>query len=505
MKGTLNSNYRAAFSIVELLIAIALLATIITSVLQSNFSLQYWRTTIAVAHEAIYLTKGTGEYFSVLTASDFFAASSTLEALSEGGLQPCVPARVCYVVENIVNDVSPCVKNVVHKVSWKLSERYPTSSIELYSQFLNNRDILARGGDCSLSSPRGSWGINEIRTDNDLASQAQFTTGIDVFDSLIFITSSSSPQLRIYSVPNTPAAEPVLVSSATGTSKRINSIDVVRNITTGRVYGYVMMHTTSNQLGVFDVTYKDKPEWVTEVSLFGVPSNGSFPQGWRVVAYSKRLYVLTRETAGAEFHIFDISNPRQPQEIISAARNLGRTVNDLTVREQSVNGSLRRYVFLAASAALNELEVLDVTNDSVTPVHSVDLPGAGDASSLCLMGNSLYLGRKNNGGPELYDINVTSLLQSSFLAEVSEVGADVLSLGCSGKYLFLSTNRVGAQFQVWESDSLRWSTTTVNAGRLGISSIPRLVPLGLALTEEYVYINSQSNTQPEVMRTLSSI
>ena len=180
-------------------------------------------------------------------------------------------------------------------------------------------------------------------------------------------------------------------------------------------------------------------------------------------------------------------------------------MNDLTVREQSVNGSLRRYVFLAASAALNELEVLDVTNDSVTPVHSVDLPGAGDASSLCLMGNSLYLGRKNNGGPELYDINVTSLLQSSFLAEVSEVGADVLSLGCSGKYLFLSTNRVGAQFQVWESDSLRWSTTTVNAGRLGISSIPRLVPLGLALTEEYVYINSQSNTQPEVMRTLSSI
>lgn len=502
MKDLLNKKTSAGISTIELLIAVALLATIITAAVQSNFSLQYWRTTISVAHEALYLAKEKSEYISLVASFDFFAASTTDESLIDGAGTSCASGGLCYTMQYVVADISSCAKDSVSKIMWKLGDRYPTSTIEFGSYLINSRELAALGGDCVLTLLEGSWEQGGVGMGEGAVNQPQFTTGMDVFNDTLFVVSSTSPQLRTYEAPTSPGDALKLLGTATGSSKRINSIDVARDMNTGRTYAYVMQHSPTYQLGVFDVSVPAAPEWVTEVSLYGVPSSGSFPQGWRVLLFGNRLYVLTRETAGAELHIFDVSNPRIPREITSAASNLGRTVNDMLVREQVVNGNLQRYLFVAASAATKEVEVLDVTNDTPVSVQVIDLPGTEDASCLCLLGDTLYLGRKNSSGPELYRFHVPALLAGTSSPVMSEVGADILTLRCSGKHLFVSTNKIGAQFQVWESDSRGWSTSSVNAGRIAASSIPRLAPLGLEVTEKFIYAASQSASQPEVIRSL---
>jgi hypothetical protein len=503
MKATLESNKTRGFSTIELLIAAAILLVVITGALQANLSLQYWRLTTELAHEALFIAKGNYEYLATTAMFDFFGATSTHSSGRYKINSECTADATCYFAETNITDVSSCVKELAHIISWRFSGGYPTSTIPYQSSLFNLSENILVGGDCVQQVPKGVW--SSIGVVSDTAGLPQFTTGVDNFDTTLFVVSSSSPQLRVYRPPEHVGEEAVLLSSATGTSKRLNAIDVNRDVSSGRAYAFVMQHTNTNQLGVFDVTKKEEPTWVTEVALFGVPSSGSFPQGWRVLAYGNRLYVVTRETAGAELHIMNISNPRTPIEITAAATNLGRTVNDMAIREQWVDGVFKRFLFLAASAATKELEVLDVTNDIPILVSTVDLPGAEDVSSICLLGDSLFLGRKNSVGPELYHYPVIALLGGSSVPHTSEVGADVIAIRCSGQYLFMSTNRVGAQFQVWSNDVAEWSSTTVNNARVGISSLSRLAPLGLEITEQYIFVVSQSNTQSEVIRSLYSL
>ncbi len=503
MKAILDSNQARGFSTIELLIAAAILLIVITGTLQANLSMQYWRLTTEMAHEALFIAKGNYEYLSSVVVSDFFGATSTKSTGRYNIDSECDTDTICYGAQTDIIDISSCAKKVSHTISWRLPGGYPTSTIPHDSLLFNLSENILVGGDCVLQVPSGTW--SDIEVVSDTIGPPQFTTGIDSFDNVLFVIASSSPQLRLYQPPKQVHEVASLLSVATGSNKRLNAIDVTRDVSTGRTYAFVMQHTHTNQLGVFDVTEKDQPEWITEVTLFGVPSNGSFPQGWRVMAYGNRLYVVTRETAGAELHIMDISNPRNPIEIIAAATNLGRTVNDMAVREQREGVELKRYLFLGASAATKELEVLDVTNDVPVSVSVVDLPGTEDVSSVCLLGDSLFVGRKNSTGPELYRYSVLALIQGSSTSHTSEVGADVVSLRCSGSYLFMSTNRVGAQFQVWSNDVTQWNSVTVNSARIGVSSIPRLTPLGLEIAEQFVYVVSQSNTQPEILRSLQSL
>jgi prepilin-type N-terminal cleavage/methylation domain-containing protein len=507
MKEISATNQRG-FSILEIIIALALMTTILVGAVQANISSQYWLLTSQIGTEALYKTKTLLETLKANAASDFQSASSTQQTKSQDLHDArdiaCYAGGLCYFTQQIIGDISSCAKSVEASVSWRIGALYPTSTQSLYSNITNTNELIARGGDCTLTMPAGNWLQSTPQVVGSQILPPLFSSGIDVLNNFVYVVSSSSPQLRIYSVPHIAGENPILAGSLS-TNKRLNALDVVRDIGTGRIYVYAMQHASTSQLAVFDVTNSTLPSLVTERSLSGVQSTGSFPQGWRVFVYGKRLYALSRETAGLELHIFNIENPRAPFEIVSAARDINRTVNKLVVREQKIGGVLRRYLFLAASSDLKELSIFDVTNDSPTEVIAINLTGTEDALSMSINGNTLYIGRRSAARPELLAFDIPRLISGNVSpVATSEVGADIHTIEAVGELLLLGTSKSGAEFQVWNKDSTTWSPTILNAGRISFTNIPHLTPHGIDIARDFIYLQSQSAIAPESLTVLST-
>jgi len=484
------------FSTLEIVIALALLLVVISGAVSASMASEYWALTAETASEGLSLAKTAIEQLRTEAAVDFLHASTSLVQLVDDS---CIAGGLCYGVQRIVTDISSCSKFAEARVTWKIASRYPTSTVQLYTNVTNNAEIIASGGDCLLATPAGDWRSGALAVAQSVSLAPSGITGIDVLQKRIYLTSTQSPPLRIFSVPTTTAGQSYLLGSSSGNGIRLNAVDAVRDVSTGRIYAYATVHASTTQLVVFEVTDATHPVVVNSQTLSGVVPTGSFPEGWRVAAYGNRLYVTTRETAGPELHIFNSNQPAQPTEIPSAAFELNRTVNDMAVRDQMVNGSVHRLLFLASSAGLKEFAIIDVTNDTPTELLAIDLPGSIDARSLALVGSRVFVGRASNAfGPELYQFAVTSLLRGETASlATAEVGADVLSLRVSGDSVFLGTGKTGEEFQVWSSDPASWDATRVNSGRLAKASVPHLAPLGIDMTERAVVAATQSLSQPE--------
>lgn len=499
------------FSTLEMIIALALMSLVISSSLQTIYMSQYFILGGEISSEGLYITKNLLETARNQSSVNFYTTSSTplytIKPESTSGTTSCL-SSFCYQAQLIVDDISTCSKSISAATSWRLSPRYSTSSVVLESLAIHKNEVIDLGGDCLLTKPRGDWLHSPLNAVSRTTRAPQLSSGIDVLGKYIYQTASSAPQLTIYQQSSSGISNPVIVGTSTGSERRLNEIDVINDLATGRRYAYVTQHSSSSQLGVIDVTDPANPIWLTDKSLLGVDSNGSFPQGWRLMAYGNRLYVLTRETAGAELHIFDISKPYEPTELPSGIYNLNRTVNDLVVREQLVGGIMRRFIVMVASSNLKELGIFEVTYDIPIELVSVDLPGTEDALSVSLLGNRLYLGRRaTSAGPELYQFELLDLLLSSTPTPlaVSEVGADIATIRSSGSLLYLGTNRSGAEFQVWHSSTDLWDVANANTARISFQSITKLAPLGIEMSTDFIYTHTQSSTQAEEMVVMSTL
>jgi hypothetical protein len=504
--GKLNMR---GFSTLEIVIALALMVTVISGAVSANIASQYWSLTSQTATEGLYKAKTVIEQLRAYASADFFSAStSALTRAATAGDPidaPCLAGGLCYFVQSVITDISSCSKYAEAKVAWRIAERYSTSTVSLYTNLTNTAEIIASGGDCILNVPVGNWLSGTLVESGSVTMSPSLSTGLDVLQKRAYVTSSTTPQLKIFSIPTTTGQSPTLIGSSNGDDMRLNAVDAIRDVSTGRIYAYVAEHASTSQVSVFDVTDASNPALVMSRSLSGVPNTGSFPEGWRVVAYGNRLYVTTRETAGPELHIFNINAPTQPTEITSAAFELNRTVNDMLVRDQLYNGSVHRLLFLAASAGLKEFSVIDVTNDTPVEKVAIDLSGSIDARSVALVGIRVYVGRASGSGPELFQYDVPALLSGNTTPiATSETGADILSLHVAGDFLFAGTGKTGEEFQVWHSDPGTWSSTVTNAGRISALSIPRLAPLGIDMTEQYLFALTQSTTQPENLKIVST-
>ncbi len=497
MKEKSAGNKKRGFSTLEMMVAFAIMIMVIVGAVSANFAAQYWSVTSQTSNEALYKAKTKLEDLRSLIKQDFYQATSSPLVRSVDPTDPadtaCISGGLCYFVQSTITDLSSCSKYVQARVSWQVSG-YPTTTTSLFTNLTNSPEAIAVGGDCILNQPEGNWQNLTPQTVGALNfGPGKNFTGIDVFHKEIYATASTSPYFLVFNAPTAVGQNPTLVGSTNGAGVKLNAVDVAEDLSTGRTYAFVTQNSTTSQLGIIDVTDPQNPTLVTERRLQGSnPPSGLSPEGWRVFAYGGRLYVITRETTGYEFHIFNINTPVQPTEI-GSGMELNRTVNDFIVRDQKVGGTIHRLVFLASNADLKELGVLDVTNDVIIEVVSVDLPGTQDGESISLLGNQLYFGRtSNSAGPELYVFDVTKPTTSPFpIIGQGEVGADVTSLRVSGSLAFVGTNKSGEEFQVWNADFTVWNPSVPNAGRFSSYNFPHLATLGFDIENNWVYLISQ--------------
>lgn len=507
MKGQFTNIIERGFSTIELLIALSLLAIIMVGAIASITSAQYWFVTAQIANEALYKNKilffdierlSKENFQQVLTSKAY--ASKEVDLPSDA---TCISGGQCYFIETQVTDISSCAKEVQASVRWKIAERYATSSVTASMYLPNVSEILAVGGDCLIERIHGDWHTNVPTLGSQTNLLTQGNTGIDVLDKHMYITSVTAPFFRMYKIPENPTHPLMFVGSSTVSGLRVNDVEVIRDYATGREYAYLMQHSSTSQLVVYEVTEPDTPTKLAELTLHNVASSGSFPQGWRVVAYGNQLFVVTRETTGPELHIFSIEDPRLPTEVTSAAINLNRTVNDMVIRDEIVNGSKRRFLYLAASSDLKEVGVYDVTGNIPVEVAAINLTGSADAVSIYLTGSILFVGRKSSAAPELYAFESQKMVRNELeVLGTAEVGAEVLSLQSTGSELIIGTGKNGAEFQIWNTDIQTWDPSIVNSGQLSSFSSSRLAPLGIDVGSNAVYVMGQSQTQPEMISAL---
>jgi prepilin-type N-terminal cleavage/methylation domain-containing protein len=83
MKEQLVTKQQRGFSILEIIIALALMTTVLVGTVQANMSSQYWLLTSQTGTEALYKTKTLLETLKATAISDFQSASSTQQTKSQ--------------------------------------------------------------------------------------------------------------------------------------------------------------------------------------------------------------------------------------------------------------------------------------------------------------------------------------------------------------------------------------------------------------------------------------
>ena len=455
------------------MMALAIMTIVLTGAILADFGAGYWAITAETSNEALFKAKKNFEHLRAVAKQDFFAVVSA--PATNDVDSSCQAGALCYAIEDVVTDISPCSKYAEAKVTWQV-KRYPSLTTSLFTYLTNPTEAIAEGGDCQLDYPAGDWTSPGFTQWNLSVGNP---TGLDFLDGNTYVTGDQEPYIGVVT-----SAGPIGFSNGFSAGAPLQAIDVARDAGTGRTYAYAAANglaTKFNQLlKVIDVTDTNNPVLVLSPELKGVTkSDGA--QGQRVAFYGRQLFLATRTGWGPEFHAFDAGNPAAPAEAGTGV-DIGASVNAILVRDQHskgepcrAHGGVCRFAYLATSDDQKEVIVLDVTDiTNITTAATIDLAddpdcagsGEPDAKSLALLGNILYVGRETNGSscanlPDLYVYDVTDPYAGAVIKNQVEAGASVISLRASGPYLFVSTDNGSQQIlQVRKSDAADLSGTS---------------------------------------------
>lgn len=477
------------------MIAFAVMSVVFVGVMLADRAATYWTLAAQTSGAALYEARADLDDVRSAAGSDFYRVVSSV--VPDRGAT-CLSGGPCYDIRRVVTDLSTCAKYAETRLERRLAG-YPAMATSLSAYLANPSEVSALGGDCALSYPDGDWTRPAMRYQADPGGGDP--TGIDVVHGVAYVTENAVPYLRIVS-----AGSPVVFANAFQGLGPFNAIDVARDAATGRTYAYVA--AVSPQFQIVDVTDGVNPTLAGSAALNGVTATGAQTQGWRIFFYDRKVYVMTRFLSGSspEFHTFDVGDPEHPSEI-GAGFKLNTSVYGIVVRDGLLRGTVRRFAYLATTSPSGELKVLDVA-DPARPIiaASCDLPGDHQATSLFILGNTLYVGRDNvpGGGADLYAFDAADPTSPAFCAWLgkTDIATDrysrhVEAVRASGPYLFVATtNTTNAHGQV----QVRNADPTTNFALIATYDMPGLAENALDLDDDSLYTASTSSPQVRVLR-----
>jgi hypothetical protein len=353
------------------------------------------------------------------------------------------------------------------------------------------------GGNCDDSAPTGGWVPPATWASSNFNPGKP--TSLDALNGIVYIGSNKSPFLEVADTNGVAQG----TSSGLFTDydndfeddQQINDIKVAK-YPNGNTYAFAARGGSSNknkQFEVIDVSDINNPVSLAELTLSNVDPDGSYPQGWRLHYYDEKVYIVTRYTAGPEFHVIDVSNPASPFEI-GSGQELGRTVESFIVTKKVISGSDRYFVYAATDKDTAPLSIFEVNPSSGS---LSELTGAEpvftdyqDGQAVFLVSNKLYFGRMSDpGGAELFVYDVSNPLSGSALPLLgsANIGTSVLGLVASGPFVFLNTAQANKEFKVWRSDPANLTSIYTEF------NFPNLVSNGIKYENDWVYVASEGN------------
>jgi len=329
-------------------------------------------------------------------------------------------------------------------VSWQDGLR--NLSTDLVTLVASLDASLALGNDCDTEEP-SAWDSPGTYDSVDLTPHGNKGTDVDVIkrdgDTYALLTSdATSIAKNDFWVIDAIDPENVSILSYINVGENLNVVDSSGD------YAFVGGASTTAQFQVIDISNLGSPSVIAVEQLIGVDPGGSYPEAVSIYYHNDRVYVGTKETAGPEFHIFNVSNPSNP--IHEGSLELFHNVNDIVVRGD--------YAYLATSDNTGELMVIDISDPSFLEHPDItgmkfDATGNYDGTALYVLGNTVYLGRER--AVAAHDFYI---IDASDLDNITSVGSqdielnpntEIVAIVIRGDLAFLVTTDSTAGFQVW--------------------------------------------------------
>lgn len=290
-----------------------------------------------------------------------------------------------------------------------------------------------------------SFGHLDVSSE-DLSSLDLFTLG-GVRYLIVGFASSGLGGTDLVTLDVSDPVSPKHLSYDVFSSNGLNDIDAAFS------YVYAVRNDREKQLIVIDMSDPSGPRLQKEVTLPGVNKLGAHPEGKVVRYYDEAVYVGTGQTAGPEFHVFDVLDPSSP--VSRGSLEIGFDINAI-----AVSGP---FAFVASSGDANEIMTIDISgsNPSFVSGGTIDLPGNEDATSIFVVGNRLYVGRNHAPDPLIRNFFVFSIDSAGALQRLGSTrlplspGTGIRALSVQGSNAFVATSDPNAGFMLLDiSDPL---------------------------------------------------
>jgi len=480
-----KTTRQRGFSTLEILISAAMLTLLLTGVIIVVFGNDSFAIDSRLNNEALYFAERELNEARAEANTDFLGFTGASSTEADG----------FYATEVEVEGITPCKNLITSTVSWN-----PTTlraqRVVLQTIVSSIEEFTKLDSDCpDEPTEEDDWKYPSSLASIDFNPSGIPATDIDVDDGYAYLTANSSePGKKDFWMINISNPSPLFpsIEDSINTGEGLFGVDVAGG------YAYLANNATSSQLLVvklFDIFGDPDLEIVASSTLVGVDPSGSYPEAREVFYYNGYVYVSTRETAGPEFHVFDVSNPEAPNHV--GSREINHTVRDIMVRGQ--------YAYLATSGNQNELVVLDISSPgSIDPsfpgtgqpeLWRFDADGNEDGTAVYVVGNKTYLGRERTTGgrPNFYVLNTSNP------EAPAELGADQLILNpnteitgilTAGHLGFFSTSNQTVGLQIWDisdpEDMESWPDCNENEYNHSEKAI------GIDTDGEYAYIANES-------------
>lgn len=373
-----------------------------------------------------------------------------------------------------VSDISECMKLVTTEADWSVPSRSQYTGLSTLVTSIE--EAKKYGLNCNTTPPPDDWDFPQSYGHVDFQSSSGIHgMDIDVINRggqrIGFLAGNHSSDAKEdfvildLSVPNAPTA----ISGS-----EINIGDYLGGNANGRVnalvaagnYVYAVAHSEQSHpsvqsLVVIDVTDINAPAVVATSSLSGVTD--SYPEEGAIAYYNGHVYLGTWDTAGPEFHIFDVSNPLLPSEITTGGvpLEITRSLTDIVVVDDraylSTTGDDEELIVIDISTPLSVTNpITDGTVYNALGTDGVSASGR-DGSAVYVLGNRAYLGREGSGNNdtdehEFFILDVTDPLAISLLGSKDldlKTTEKVSGISVSSPLAFIVSSDTNAEFQVW--------------------------------------------------------
>jgi len=442
MKSSQKLTLNRGFSVLEVLIALAILTLGISAAILIVFGNQSLKIDNETNGEALYKAKSLLERARASSTLDFISINTTATTSED-----------IYSKKFNVADVSPCAKDLTSVVNWLSSFR--PLEIQLTTRVTSLDEAEKLGGFCDPVAPESAW--DTPRTYGGISPSFFAGQGTGVAGMYIngirymFVTTDTASGDNFYSIDT---SNPNSISSSNIFSTHVeNGLYVVTTAEiAGHQYAFVLTgHNKFGQLQVIDISTPTSPTLITSASttIPNVTTNED-AVARSIFFYQNKIYIGTDYLAfgpsgfNHELHVFNVSDPLNPQPEYSI--NVGRRVNNIVVRD-----SVAYLATGPGGSPYTPLKIFDLSSKQL--VGEFVVPDNRFGMSLFLLGNRLYFGlERTTTGNDFYVLDVSNStpvqLSASSLGQNSTQVGDIV---VQTPYAFIGLLGAGSHhsFQIW--------------------------------------------------------